>query len=115
MTAYLVHWLLATLTLLITAQLVPGIRITSFGAALFGALAIGLVNMLVWPVLVFLTLPLTVLTFGLFLFFVNGIALKISAGLSPGFEIEGFFPAVLGSIALTLVGYFVRYVFSSMM
>ncbi|MEZ4752198.1 MAG: phage holin family protein [Bdellovibrionota bacterium] len=115
MTAYLVHWLLATLTLLITAKVVPGIRITSFGAALFGALIVGLVNMLVWPVLVFLTLPLTVITFGLFLFVVNGLALKISAGLSPGFEIEGFLPAVIGSIALTLVGYLVRYVFYSMM
>lgn len=115
MMTYLAHWLLATLALLLTAKLTPGIRITSFGAALFGALIIGLVNMLVWPVLVFLTLPLTLITFGLFLFCVNGIALKISAALSPGFEIVGFFPAVVGSLVLTLVGYLVRYVFYSMM
>ena len=111
MSAYLVHWLLATIALLITAYLVPGFRISSMIAAFIAALMIGFVNMFIWPVLAVLTLPLTVVTFGLFLFVVNAIALKIAAALTPGFQIEGFVPALLGSIVLSVVGYLVRYVF----
>ena len=64
----------------------------------------------VWPVLAILTLPLTVVTFGLFLLVVNGIALKIAAAITPGFAIIGFMPAVIGSIVLTIVGWLIRFV-----
>jgi putative membrane protein len=111
MTELLVHWLLATLTLLATAHLVPGIKVTGFGAALVAAIIVGIVNALVWPVLLVLTLPLTFVTFGLFLLVLNGLCLKLSAALTPGFSIDGFFPAVLGSIVLTVLGWLVRFVF----
>lgn len=111
MTTYLIHWLLATLVLIVTAHIVPGMKINSLPAALFAAIVVGIVNIIVWPVLAFITLPLTIITFGLFLLVVNGIALKIAAALSPGFSIKGFLPAVVGSIALTLVGWLVRFVF----
>jgi putative membrane protein len=94
MLPYLLHWLTATFALLLTAYLVPGFQITGFAAAMMAALIIGLVNIFIWPLLVVFTLPLTVVTFGLFLFVVNGISLKIAAAISPGFEINGFLPAI---------------------
>ncbi len=106
----LVHWLLASIAIMITAQIVPGFRVENFIAALFAAVMIGFVNMFIWPLLALLTLPLTVVTFGIFLLVVNGIALKISAGLTPGFSIDGIFPAIMGSLVLTFVGWLIRFV-----
>jgi putative membrane protein len=111
MSYYLIHWLLASLCLMITAYVVPGFRIENFVAALLAAIIVGLVNVFVWPVLVLLTLPLTVLSFGLFLFVVNGLALKVAAALTPGFTIVGFMPAIIGSVVLTLVAWAVRFLF----
>jgi putative membrane protein len=110
MAPYLLHWFLASVALMITAYLVPGFRVDGFFAALIAAVVIGVVNVFVWPVLAVLTLPLTFLTFGLFLLIVNGIALKIAAALTPGFAINGFMPAVIGSIVLTIVGWLIRFV-----
>src|SRR5690349_13091902 len=107
--AYLVHWILASLVVMMTAYVVPGIKVDNFIAALFASLTIALVNIFVWPVLAVLTLPLTVLTFGLFLFVVNGLALKIAAAITPGFRIDGLMPAILGSIVLTVLGWAVRF------
>lgn len=107
---YLLHWLVATVALLLTAYFVPGFQIVSFGAAMIAAVVVGFVNMFIWPVLAILTLPLTIVTFGLFLLVVNGISLKIAAALTPGFNIVGFFPAVVGSIVLTVVGWLIRFV-----
>ncbi len=110
MAPYLLHWLLASAALMITAYLVPGFRVDGFFAALIASVVIGVVNVFVWPVLAVFTLPLTVLTFGLFLLIVNGIALKIAAALTPGFTIQGFMPAVIGSVVLTIVGWLIRFV-----
>ena len=110
MAPYLLHWFLASVALMITAYLVPGFRVDGFFAALIAAVVIGVVNVFVWPVLAVLTLPLTFLTFGLFLLIVNGIALKIAAALTPGFAINGFMPAVIGSVVLTIVGWLIRFV-----
>jgi putative membrane protein len=110
MTPFLVHWLLASVALVLTAHFVPGFRIEGFGAALVAAVVIGLVNTFIWPVLVLLTLPLTLFTFGFFLLVVNAVSLKIAAGLTPGFSIIGFFPAFIGSVVLTCIGWLVRYV-----
>jgi putative membrane protein len=111
MLALLVHWVLAALVLMVTANVVRGMEIRSFPAALFAAVIVGIVNAVVWPVLAFLTFPLTIVTFGLFLLVVNGLCLKLAAALTPGFSIRGFFPAVAGSILLTLLGWLVRFVF----
>lgn len=108
--SYLVHWLLAALVLMATAYLVPGIQIKSFVGALVAAVIIGAVNMVIWPILAFLTFPLTIVTFGLFLLVVNGICLKLSAALTPGFTINGFMPAVIGSIVMTVLGWLVRFI-----
>jgi putative membrane protein len=110
MNAYFLHWLLASAAIAITAAIVPGFRVSNFFAALLASVVVGLVNIVVWPILLLLTLPLTILTFGLFLFVVNGLALKVAAALTPGFTIEGLWPAILGSIVLTLVGWLIRFV-----
>ena len=97
------HWVVSAIALILTAYLVRGFKVKSFGAALIAALVIGLANALLWPLLIFLTLPLNVLTFGLFTFVVNGMVLKISAALLPGFAINGWLAAIFGSIILSLV------------
>jgi putative membrane protein len=107
---YLVHWFIASLALIMTAYFVPGFKVHGFISALIASAVVGFVNIFIWPILAILTLPLTLLTFGLFLFVVNGISLKIAAALSPGFEIKGLWPAVVGSIVLTIIGWLMRYV-----
>lgn len=104
MPRFILTWLLTALALIITANLIPGIRITSFPDALVAVVIMGLVNAIVRPILVLLTLPLTILSLGLFLLVINAISLLLVAYLTPsGFEIDGFFPALLGSIVLSLV------------
>ena len=110
MTAILAHLVLAALVLMVTAHVVPGMEVRSFVAALLAAMVVGVVNTLVWPILAFLTFPLTIVTFGLFLLVVNGLCLKLAAALSPGFVIDGFLPAIVGSIVLTVLGWLVRFV-----
>ena len=112
MTTYLIHWLVAALCLGITAYIVPGFTISNIFAALIAALVVGLLNIILWPVLAILTLPLTIETFGLFLFVVNALVLKFGAALVPGFSINGFLPAVVGAIVLTIVGWLARFVFN---
>jgi putative membrane protein len=112
MTTYLIHWLIAALCLGITAYIVPGFTISNVFAALIAALVVGFLNVVLWPLLALLTLPLTIVTFGLFLFVVNALVLKFGAALVPGFSINGFLPAIAGAVVLTLVGWLVRFVFN---
>lgn len=100
---FLLTWLVTAVSLLITAYIVPGFIVQSFVAAAIAAIVLGLVNAIVKPILVLLTLPLTVLTLGLFLFVINAITILIAGAITPGFVVTGFIPALLGSIVLTLV------------
>ncbi len=103
MVPFLAHLLVTAALLLIVASLVRGVHVEGWGPALLGALALGLVNAFVRPLMVLLTLPLTVLTFGLFLFVVNAFMLWLVAALVPGIRVQGFGAALLGSILLTLL------------
>ena len=87
------------------ANLVEGIHIDGWGAALLGALLLGLANALVRPVMILLTLPFTVVTFGLFLLVVNGITLRVAASLTPGAKIDGCGAAIIGSILLSVLNF----------
>ena len=107
MLQFLLTWLATALSLIITAFIVPGFAVVSFSSAIFGAAILGLINAIVKPILVLFTLPLTILTFGLFLLVVNAIALGLVSYLTPGLLINGFFPALFGSIVLTIVSSFV--------
>jgi putative membrane protein len=100
---FLLTWLLAAVSLVITAYLVPGFVINSFIAALIAAVMLGLVNAIIKPILVLLTLPITIVSLGLFLFVVNAITIWLAGYLTPGFDVNGFIPALIGSIVLTIV------------
>lgn len=103
MTAFLLHLVLTAGALLLVAHLVSGVHVSGFGSALFGALVLGLVNAIVRPIMILLTLPLTILTLGLFLFIVNALMLWLVAALTPGIQVRGFGAALLGSLLLTLL------------
>ena len=105
MIGFFLTWALAALSLAITAYLVPGLAIANWQAAAIGAVVMGLVNAIIKPILTLLTLPLTVLTLGLFLLVVNAISLGLVGYFTPGFTINGFLPAILGSIVLSLVSW----------
>jgi len=89
----------------LAAAIVPGLEITGLGAALGAGLVLGLINAVVRPVLVILTLPVTLLTLGLFLFILNGLCLWLTSLIVPGFEVLGFGAAVLGAFLVSLVSW----------
>lgn len=98
------RWLLLAAALLLVAQLLPGVEVAGYGAALAAALVLGLLNTLVRPVLVLLTLPVTLLTLGLFLFVVNAAMFWAAASLLEGLHVQGFGAALLGSIVYGICG-----------
>ena len=100
----LFRWVINAAALLLIAYLVPGFTVAGFGSAILAALILGLVNALIRPILVILTLPISILTLGLFLIVVNGLMLWLTATLLPGFTIDSFFVALLGAIILWAVG-----------
>ena len=108
MTNLLLNWLLSTVALLIVTRIVPGFEISSFWAALIAAVVVGIVNATLGFILKILTFPLTLVTVGLFWFVINALMLKISAGLVPGFRINGFLPAFLGAIVLSIINLLFR-------
>ena len=101
----IVRWLLLAAALLLVAHLSPGVSVNSFGAALVAALVLGLLNMLVRPLLVLLTLPVTVLTLGLFLFVINALMFWAAAGLLAGFHVDGFGSALIGSVIYSVASH----------
>lgn len=103
MKAFILHLVLTALALLVVAQLVGGVHVGGFFSALIAALILGLVNAFVRPVMILLTLPLTIVTLGLFLFVVNALMFWLAAALVPGFQISGFGAALLGSILFTVL------------
>jgi putative membrane protein len=125
MPKFLINWVLNAIAFLITARildslirakvfgqvLVGGFRIQNFMAAMIAALTLGLINSTVRPVLKLLTLPLTVLTLGLSSLGINVLCLAFVSWYVPGFEIEGFVPAILGSIILSIVSTLLHWVF----
>ncbi|MES2978077.1 MAG: phage holin family protein [Pseudomonadota bacterium] len=94
----LVKWLLSAAALLAVAYLYSGVVVTSFGSALLAAAVLGLLNMVVRPVLVVLTLPVTILTLGLFIFVINALTFWAAAGLLSGIDVRGFGAALVGSL-----------------
>lgn len=104
----LIHWVLSAVCLLLVAQLVPGFAVKGFGTALVASLLIGLINSTLGLILKVLTLPLTILTFGLFWFVINALMLEMASAFVKGFEIRGFWPAFVGSLVLSLLNLLVR-------
>jgi putative membrane protein len=105
MVRLLISWILNAVALLAVAYLMPSIQVASVGAALVAALVLGLVNTLVRPILVVLTLPVTLLTLGLFLFVINGLLFWAVGNFLDGFSVGGFWSGVLGAILYSLISW----------
>jgi putative membrane protein len=101
----LLVWLINTVALIAVAYLMPSISVSSFGAALVAALVLGLINAVVRPVLVLLTLPVTILTLGLFIFVLNGLLFWAVGTWLEGFNVGGFWAGVLGAILFSIVSW----------
>ncbi len=100
----IIKWLLSAVALLAVAYLYSGVQVNNFGSALIAAAVIGLLNMIVRPVLVVLTLPVTIVTLGLFLFVINALLFWAASGLLAGFHVNGFLAALIGSLLYSLLG-----------
>jgi len=100
----LIKWLLSALALLAVAYLYSGVQVSTYSSALLAAAVIGLLNMFVRPVLVVLTLPVTIVTLGLFLFVINALLFWAASGLLSGFHVNSFFAALVGSLIYSLLG-----------
>ncbi len=101
----LLLWLLHAAALLAVAYLLPGIHVDSFGSALIAAVILGLVNAVLRPLLVLLTLPVTLLTLGLFLLVINGLLFWFVGSILSGFRVEDFLSGVFGAIAYSLIAW----------
>lgn len=90
-------------SLILVAEFIPGIEVDSLRAALIGALVLGIVNVILRPILVVLTLPVTIITLGLFIFVINALLFSFVASFIDGFTVDGFVPALLGSLVVSIV------------
>ncbi|OGG11338.1 hypothetical protein A2Z00_02160 [Candidatus Gottesmanbacteria bacterium RBG_13_45_10] len=97
------NWVLNAIALFIVSKIIPGIRLQDFGSALIAVVIIGLVNALIKPILFFFTLPITIITLGLFTFILNACMLLLASSLTPGFKVDGFGTALIGSIVLSVI------------
>ena len=106
MVGFLIHAVVLAVAIWVTAQVVAGVTVASWQALAFAALVLALVNAVVRPVLVILTLPITVLTLGLFYLVINGAAFGLAAWLVPGFQVASWTAAILGALLTSLVSWF---------
>ena len=100
---FFIHWLIRTLAVIISAYLLPGVKVEGFFAALVTALVLGLLNTLIRPVLLLLTLPINLLTLGLFTFVINALLILMTSAIVPGFEVRNFGWALLFGLVLSII------------
>lgn len=105
MSRFLFHWLIVAVALALTAYLLPGVTIASPLSLAIAALVLGFINAVVRPLLILLTLPITILTLGLFLLVVNGLAFALAAALVPGFSVAGIGWGILGALLVSVVSW----------
>ncbi len=104
----LLHWLLSAVALLIVSRLVPGFHVAGLLPALIAAVVIGLLNATVGLFLKIITIPLSILTLGIFLLVINGVMILVASALVPGFRVYGLGPAFWGAVVLALLGMLIR-------
>ncbi len=97
-----IHWAISTIAVIITAYLLPGVVVSSIFAALLVAIILGLLNTFIRPLLILLSLPINILTLGLFTFVINAIIILLASGITPGFHVANFWWALLFSIVLSI-------------
>jgi putative membrane protein len=105
MPGVLIRWLILTLAVMLASYMIDGIRIAGFFNAFLTAAILGILNAFLRPLLFIVTLPINVLTFGLFTFVINALMLKMASGILPGFHVVGFWSAVLGSLIIGIVSW----------
>lgn len=105
MKGLVVKWLLLTAAIMLASYLIDGIQVSGFFSAFFTAAILGILNVFFRPILLILTLPINILTLGLFTFVINALMLMMASGVIAGFEVNGFWPAVLGSLVISAVNW----------
>ncbi|NCF75067.1 MAG: phage holin family protein [Xanthomonadaceae bacterium] len=108
----LLKWLIMVLSILISAYLIPGVWISGAWAALWLAIFLGLANIILKPILILITLPISILTLGLFTFVINGLLILLGSTIIKGFYVKGFWWAMLFSIVLSIISYFLNNIFN---
>ena len=103
-----IHWIISAISLVVVAYLIPGIRVDGIGPALIAPIVIGLVNATVGFIVKIVTLPITILSLGIFLLIINALMLMFAAYLVPGFAVDGFWSAFFGAIVMSIVGMVLR-------
>lgn len=103
--ALFINWLILTLAVLGTAYILPGVSVSGFWAAFITALVLGIVNVFIRPILLFLTLPINILTLGIFTFVINALLILLVSAIVPGFSVANFWWALLFSIVITILVY----------
>ena len=98
----IISLILNALALMVTAYIVPGFNVTSFTSAILAAIVLGVVNTFIKPILALITLPLTIITLGLFSFILNAVMIFIASSVVEGFKVDGWIPAILGAIVLSI-------------
>lgn len=104
----LIRWVLFAIALLFVAWIIPGISLAGFGSAMWAALVIGLINVIIRPILILLTLPINLMTLGLFTFIINALLFWLVSRIVPGFIVLDFWSALLGSIVLSIISVFIN-------
>lgn len=107
----LLVWLLSALGLFITSRIVKGFEVSSFGSAMIASMVVGFLNMILRPLLLLLTLPVNILTLGLFTFVVNAMVLRLAASMLKGFNIKSWGPAIIGAFILAIVNMIIFWIF----
>jgi putative membrane protein len=105
MRGILIRWLVVTLSIMFASYLIDGIRVQSFFSAFFAAVTLGILNAFFRPILIVMTLPINILTLGLFTFVINALMLKMASGVITGFEVQGFWAAIWGSLVISGVSW----------
>ena len=109
----LLKWLIMAVSILISAYVISGVAISGVWAALWLAVFLGVINIILKPILIILTLPINILTLGLFTFVINASLILLASSVIKGFEVSGFWVAVLFSIVLSIVSYLLNSLFSA--
>ncbi|MDP3836827.1 MAG: phage holin family protein [bacterium] len=100
-----IQWLVSAVAILIAAYILPGVGLSGFWAALVLAVVLGVLNLLIKPLLILLTLPINILTLGLFTLVINALIIMLASGITPGFQVGGFLNAFLFSLLLALINF----------
>ena len=105
MPGILIRWLTTTAAIVATAYLLDGIQISGFFSAVFAAAMLGFLNAFFRPIALLLTLPINILSLGLFTFIINALMLKMASGVIPGFDVYGFWTAIFGSFLISIISW----------